>query len=139
MGFHLVTATIFSNFKIQSKYDSGFQSEFGILAIRESLVCSHWDWWITCDAWAVTLCILWWLCNRPFSELSMVLILHSNCLCCWSHQSCLWHELVHIWSKPDMDSTMSKVEDTHSDMVRSNKGTIQAQVTSTSPLVRGKQ
>ena len=42
----------------------------------------------------------------------------------WQSRFLLWHVLTHIWSKTDMDSSISKVEDMHSDILRINKVTI---------------
>ena len=46
-----------------------------------------------------------------------------------------WCVLIHIWGQSNMDLSMSKVEDMYSDMFRSNRVTIETQVTSTSEKI----
>ena len=91
LRLHLVATIIFSNFKIQSKYNSDFHQKGEISSIRKLFLWFHWDWWITCNAWVAPFCILCWECSSLINDLYIVIKPCSNFLCYWVHWSCLCH------------------------------------------------
>ena len=91
LGFYLVTATIFSSFRIQSKYNLGFPSKVGMSSIKESFAWSYWDWCVMCNACAVPPCILCWHCNMSIRELLIEITPCWNWSCCWKYCLCLCH------------------------------------------------
>ena len=85
LGFLLVTAAVFCNFKIWSQYNPGLPSGVGILSIKEHFEWFLWDWWITCNAHALSVCVNCWQCNKSIRELFIAVMLCSNWWCCWEH------------------------------------------------------
>ena len=92
LGFHLGTAGIFSNSKMQLKCNSGFPSSVGMLSNRESFAWYLWDWWITCNACVVSLCVWYWslmLTVQYVYEFFTTIMLCSSWAWCCIHQSSL--------------------------------------------------
>ena len=88
LGIYLVTATMFPNFKIQSKYNSGLPSSEGMSSVIP-FAWYLWEWWMACNAYVVSFCVCCWQCSNFVIKVFIAIILFSNWSCCCVCHSCL--------------------------------------------------